>query len=437
MLEVEIMLDRESSEAELNLVSAMLADGTLINSLSITADYFVNKTAQTILKAMINLNKGNTEVNLITVSNVVKSKIEMEKLINLMDKGNIYTSVFNSLQAEVVKNFQRRKCAELMNAVNKDLINNVEPSLILSNVYNSMQKDTKVNNNTFDISSVMMETLNEIEASYSQGGDISGLQTGYLKLDSLINGFERKKYIIIAARPSVGKTAFSLEIAKRLGSKYKGIYFSIEMAKENLGKRLLANVSYINAYKVNAGKLNDDEFNRLSNGAARVSKLSLDVNDKAGITVEEICRTATQVKYSQGLDFIVVDYLQLAKTENRNCVTEKMKVDEISGALRELAKRLDICVIALAQLNRAVEGRSDKKPQVSDLKESGNIEQDANIILLLHAEKDGDMPITFQDGSEKLNVIIGKNRDGQTKTLVYGYYKQTQRIEEKGIESSY
>lgn len=435
--ELDILLNVESSETELNYISALLCDDTLIHNVSINENYFCNDTAKAIFKAMIELNNNNVDVNIITVLEKVKTRIKMEQLLNLMDKGNIYKSTFQTLQSNIVKNYQRRKCAMLMNKVNSDLLNDVAPEVILSNVYNEMQDNSSSNNNTFSIADVLIDTLDEVEAAYRKGGDISGMKSGYTRLDSLINGFEKKKYIIIGARPGVGKTALSLELALRLSRKNKGLYFSIEMAKENLGKRILANKSYINGYKVNAGKLNDDEFNKINDAAARISEFSLTVNDVAGISIEEICRVATKQKYSSGLDFIIVDYLQLAKTENRNCTTDKMKVDAISGGLRELAKKLDICVIALAQLNRGVEGRADRKPQVSDLKESGNIEQDANIILLLHSEQQDDgTAITFQDGSERLNIIIGKNRDGQKKTLVYGYHKSVQRIEEKGIEVS-
>lgn len=438
MLGIDRMLDIESSQNELYYLSAILTDNSLIHEVEIDSSYFQDKTSKQIFEAMKELSKHGNEINVISVSELLGGKVNLGYLLDLLDNGSVYKNSFKSIQNSIIKNWQRRKIAELLTNVSQSLINNVEPEKILNEIYLDIQQQgSKRDRHTFTMEEVLLESLNEIEEAYSKGGDISGLKSGYYRLDNLINGFEKKKYIIIGARPAVGKTAVSLEIAKKLAiNKARGIFFSVEMAKENLGKRYLASTSYINSYKVNAGKLTDDEFNKVTNCAARLSALPLIVNDKAGITVEEICRIATKEKYSNGLDFIMVDYLQLLKTENKNCNTEKMKVDEVSGQLRELAKRLDICVICLAQLNRGVEGRADKKPQVSDLKESGNIEQDANIILLLHAEKDkDDTPITFQDGSEKLNIIIGKNRDGQLKTLVYGYYKQYQRIEEKGIET--
>lgn len=430
MNDIEIMLDKESGETEFNLVASILADNSLIYNLTVKAEYFVNSTAKSILNAMYEVKNNGDDVNLITVSEALNGKVSLDRLIELMNTGDIYKSSFGSLQDRIVRNYKRRKCADLINEMSKDLIDNVEPDKILGSVYNAMSQDDKVSNNVFSMSDVLIGTLNQIEEAYKRGGDITGMRSGYNVLDKLINGFEKKKYVLIGARPSVGKTAFSLELAKRLSYENKGIYFSVEMDKENLGKRLVANTSYINGYKVNAGKLTEDEFDRVVKASERLSKYKLNVIDKAGITVEEIVRLCTKAKYTDGLDFIVVDYIQLVKTENKNATTEKMKVDEVSGRLRELSKDLDINVIALAQLNRGVESRADKKPTVSDLKETGNLEQDANIILLLH----GDDDVIFQSGAEKLNVIIGKNRDGKKKTLCYEYHKETQRIIEKGIE---
>lgn len=426
--EIEIMLSKDSAEAEINLLGSLLTENSLIYELKVKEIDLENKTSKSILNAMLELEKDQQEINVISVYEKLKGKITLSKLNEIAENGYIYKNAFSSIQNAVLKNSAKRKCLEISEYINKSLVNNVDPTEIfgevnkfLSNSDNSLEKEI------INIRKVMAEAVDEIVDSYTNGGILSGMQTEHYLLDNILNGIEKKKYYVIGARPGVGKTAFSLELTRRLSYKNKGLFFSVEMTRQELAKRLLSNLSNVNGYKINSGQITEEEFERINNRARRLANYKLDVVDNGGMTIEEVCRIATLTKNRKGLDFIIVDYIQLLKTEDKRAITDKMTMDIVSGKLRELSKKLDIAVIALAQLNR---GAAGKIPKISDLKESGAIEQDANVILLLHSD---DEPTIYADGSERLDVIIGKNRSGQSKkTVVFKYYKSTQKIEEAG-----
>lgn len=428
---VKVLLDRESTEVESNLIAALLADITLITDLKINESYFINSTCKEIFKAIHNLDKNNKDINIISLKDILKNKVSVSELSNLYSNGELVKNLFSTLQSKIISNANKRKCYLLSKEINQKLVNGDDPQQIFNHISNRIEQTDTEDNAINSISDLLMNTLDEIEDKYKNGGAISGMATGYKQLDSILNGIEKKKYIIIGARPSIGKTAFSLELTRRLAVKNNVLYFSLEMSKEELGERLISSQNAIKNYKIKTGKLNEDDFSRIMNGMGKLNQLKLSVNDTGNLTVEELSRQALRHKLKNGLDVVIVDYLTLLSTEEKFMGTRE-KVNYISTKLRILAKKLDVAVICLAQLNRNVEGRSNKIPTIADIRETGNIEQDANIILLLHTEekKEGEE----NTGPEELNVIIGKNRAGiSNKTIVFNYYKQTQIIDEKYI----
>lgn len=423
---LKINLSRESLEIEQSLIAALIADTTLINDLKVDESYFENQKCKAILGAIKQLIAKEQRVDIISLNDILKGSITVSELSELYSNGQLTKNSFNTLQNKVISNLNKRKCFEISREIDKKLSNGEDPTQIYGYISKNIESNDMLNNSINGISDVLMGTLDSIEYNYKKGGQVTGMSTGYKMLDTFLNGIEKKKYIIIGARPAVGKTAFSLELAKRLSIKNNVLYFSLEMSKEELGQRLVSSSSSIKNYKVRTGKLNSDEFTTIMDHMGKLSNLNLGVNDTENLTVEELTRQAISYKSKYGLDVVIVDYLTLLDTEEK-CRDERIKINLISSKLRRLAKKLDIAVICLAQLNRAVESRHDKTPVIADLKETGNIEQDANIILLLNSREKQE-----GQGSEELEVIIGKNRAGiSNKVVVFNYYKETQIIDEK------
>ena len=430
---LEILLDRESTEIESNLIAALLADISLINDLKINESYFINSTCKEIFKAIKELTNKEIEVNIISLKDMLKGRVTITRLSNMYSSGQLVKNSFHTLQNKVISNFNKRKCLKISNEINKKLAIGEDPMQIYNYISKCIDSNDIEDNSINTIDNVLMGTLDDIEKNYKKGGQVTGMATGYKKLDLFLNGIEKKKYIIIGARPAVGKTAFSLELAKRLSIKNSVLYFSLEMSKEELGQRLVSNSSSIKNYRVRTGKLNENEFSIIMNNMSKLSKLKLSINDSENLTIEELTRQVIKYKKKNGLDVVIVDYLTLLGTEEKY-KDERMRVNLISGKLRKLSKKLDIAVICLAQLNRAVETRSDKTPTIADLRETGNIEQDANIILLLNSAQETQEEQKNQQYPHELEVIIGKNRSGiSNKTIKFNYYKETQIIDEKYI----
>lgn len=288
--------------------------------------------------------------------------------------------------------------------------------------------DNKKTNGLVDAGELVKLSLEKIESLYANQMLVTGVPTGFNELDELTAGFQPGEFIIIAARPSMGKTAFSLNIAMHaaLKEKKKVAYFSVEMGKEQVMVRALASAARIRLSDLRIGKLSDQDWPRLINTAAAVSECGLFIDDTGGISPFEIRAKARRMKAKHGIDMIMIDYLQLMNMKQRYENRER-EVSEISKLLKSVAKELHIPVVALAQLNRGVEGRSDRRPMLSDLRESGSIEQDADVIMMIYREDyyDRDNP----DIKGLAEIIIGKQRNGPTDTIKlrwvpeFGYFE--------------
>lgn len=264
-----------------------------------------------------------------------------------------------------------------------------------------------------DASSLVKTSLEQLEALYGKQLTVTGIPSGFAELDELTSGFQPGELIIIAARPSMGKTAFSLNLALHAAMKEKKkiAYFSVEMGKESVMVRLLANAAKIRMGDLRTGRIDDQAWPRLINTAASLSETGLFIDDTAGISPFEIRAKARRMKAKHGLDMIMIDYLQLMGMKQKMESRER-EVSEISKLLKSIAKELQVPVIALAQLNRGVEGRSDRRPMLSDLRESGSIEQDADVIGMLYREDYYDRDNPEVKGIAE--VIIAKQRNGPT-----------------------
>jgi replicative DNA helicase len=260
------------------------------------------------------------------------------------------------------------------------------------------------------VKNILAESFDRLDELHKTAGSLRGVPTGFPDLDEALAGMQDSNLLILAARPGVGKTSFALNIAQNAAFKYKlpTGFFSLEMSKEELMDRLLVSQAEIDAWKMKTGRLDEDEFSRLSDAMGELYETPLYIDDTPGMSILEMRTKARRLQAEQGLKLIVVDYLQLARP-TRNMDSRVAEVSEVSQGLKNLARELKVPVLALSQLSRQVESRGVKKPQLSDLRESGAIEQDADVVMFLWREHDEDL--------ENFSLDIAKHRNGPLKSI--------------------
>ncbi len=254
---------------------------------------------------------------------------------------------------------------------------------------------------------ILVETMEKLEYLASHKGNVVGLSSGFSDLDSITSGFQPSDLIILAARPSVGKTSLGLNIARNISIREDCAVavFSLEMSREQVAQRLLCSESAINSQKLRNGFLSDDEWRRLSIGLGRLGEAKIFIDDTPGISVMELRAKSRRIKAEHGLGLVVVDYLQLMRTRKQE--NRQQEISEISRSLKGLARELDVPIIAMSQLSRAVEQRQDRRPMLSDLRESGAIEQDADVVIFLYTEPE-------LEQNNLIELIVAKQRNGPT-----------------------
>jgi replicative DNA helicase len=265
------------------------------------------------------------------------------------------------------------------------------------------------------IRDVLVDAFMQLENLYKNKGKVTGVPTGYIDLDNMTSGLQKSDFIIIAARPSMGKTAFALNVVQNASIKYKvpSIIFSLEMSKEQLVQRIICSEALIDSHRLRNGNLEDDDWTRLMDSMKPISQAPVYIDDSPGITVAEMRTKCRRLKAEKNLGLIMIDYLQLmqssGKRENR-----QQEISEISRSLKGLARELNVPVIAMAQLSRAPDQRQEHRPMLSDLRESGSLEQDADIVSFLYRDE------YYHPDTEKKNIgelIIAKHRNGATGTV--------------------
>ena len=319
----------------------------------------------------------------------------------------------------------------------KDIIDDAEQQLL------SLATREEVSGSEH-ISEIILRVHHRVNLIYGSGSTTTGLPTEFKTLDRMIGGLQKSDFIIIAARPSMGKTALAINIANNISrvktepdsrSTTRGgsgvvALFSLEMSKEQIGHRLLSMESGVDSQRLNNGQLNGDEWTQIQVASDRISRASLYIDDTPGITAMELRTRAQRLKNEQGLDLIVVDYLQLMSGGVRQTreTNRQQEISEISRSMKALARELDVPVIALSQLSRAVELRAEKKPQLSDLRESGSLEQDADIVMFLYRESYYKPDVSDAGLTE---LIIAKHRNGPTGVLNLKFKKETMKFDEE------
>jgi replicative DNA helicase len=441
-------LPPQNLEAEQAILGSLLLDRESWDQISdaVQSSDFYKPSHQVVFEAIRSLYASNSPVDLITVSNFLNSEGKLDQIGGstfLVDLVNKTVSTANlSSYAKIVK--EKSLLRKLISTTSK--ITDRAYSEDFTDVETFMDQ---AENEIFTLSDgstqqqglvgpmeIVKSSVIKIEELYKQKSDITGLPTGFTFLDKMTSGFQAGDLIIVAARPSMGKSAFSLNIAQHMALRHKKTvaYFSLEMSKESLMMRLLASEARINIKDIRSGKVPDYAWPKLIQIAGQVSECKLFIDETSGISPVEIRSRVRRLKAMHGIDAIVIDYLQLMDLKQK-VESRERAVSEISKSLKSLAKELQIPVVALAQLNRGVEGRSDRRPMLSDLRESGSIEQDADVIMMLYRDDYYDKEDPEKHG--RAEVIIGKQRNGPTGTVKLHFEAEYGRFKDAESEISH
>ena len=335
-----------------------------------------------------------------------------------------------SLLIKYKKSILRRLIEEATQIITSGYNQQEDISEVLDNAEKKILNVVKTKKGTEfrSIQEVLLKTQNDLEKLSQRKSEITGIPTGYYDLDKVTSGFHENELIIIAARPAMGKTAFALNLATNiaLNTEKAVALFNMEMSGEQLAMRMLSSVGQIDGYKLKSGKLEHNDWKKFNEAMSRLAESKLFIDDTAGMTISEIKAKCRRLYNSEnGLGIVIIDYLQLISGSARYAGNRQQEVSEISRSLKTLAMELNVPVIALAQLSRTVEGREDKRPLLSDLRESGSIEQDADIVAFLYRDDYYTKEISIDENTSKSEFIIAKHRNGPTTTVDLVFKRNT------------
>lgn len=415
-----------SVEAEQSVIGAMLMDKDAILTASelITGDDFYNQQYGVLFDAMVELYSNGRPVDPVTLQASLIEKGVPQEISNLEYIADLISAVPTSANvkyyAEIVGD---RALSRRLIKANEQIMNacylgqeNIEDILEKAekNVF-ELAQNGRVSENV-PIEDIMLSVLKKVSAASKNKGSVTGIATGFADLDYKTSGFQRSDLILLAARPSMGKTAFVLNIAQYVAIKKKKpvIMFSLEMSGEQLASRLVAMESKVDSQKIRTGDLNGNQWMDLTYGAKAIADSGLIIDDTPGISVTEMRSKCRKYKLEHpDLAMIIVDYLQLMSASKRSD-SRQQEISDISRSLKALARELNVPVVALSQLSRAVEKRDDKRPMLSDLRESGAIEQDADVVMFIYRDEYYNKESTRHGIAE---IIIAKQRNGPTGTV--------------------
>ena len=423
-------------EAEQSVIGSMLLDRENIGKASelISGEDFYNKQYGVLFDTMCELNDGGKPVDLVTLQERLRTKDVPPEVSSLEFVKELLSAPLISANiksyAEIV---EEKAILRKLIRLNEDIANTCyagKESLeyILEDtekrVFQLVQK--RSTDSYVPIRQVVMNAMDKIETAAKNHGNVTGIPTGFLDLDYRTAGMQPSDLVLIAARPSMGKTAFELNLARHAAFK-KGLtvaIFSLEMSKEQLVNRMLSMESSVDAQKLRTGQMSDQEWEKLIESAGVIGKSSLIIDDTPGIGIAELRSKCRKYKLEHNLSIIMIDYLQLM-TGNGKTESRQQEISEISRSLKAVARELSVPVIAFSQLSRAVEQRPDHRPILSDLRESGAIEQDADVVMFIYRDD------YYNHDSEKkgiAEIIIAKQRNGPIGTIELAWLPEYQRF---------
>ncbi|WP_192043645.1 replicative DNA helicase [Paenibacillus rhizovicinus] len=430
-----MMFDRippQNMEAEQAVLGAVLLQTeALITAMErLKSEDFYLPSHQLIYDAMVELGEANQPIDLVTLTSYLQDRQQLEEIggVSYLAKlGNAVPTAANvDYYAQIVeeKSMLRRLIRTATNIVSDGYAAADDVGLMLSDAESRIMElsNRRSSNGFISIRDVLMEVFERVEHLYSNKGGASGIPSGFSDLDKMTSGFQRNDLIIVAARPSVGKTAFALNIAQNVGVRARETVaiFSLEMSAAQLVQRMICAESNVDAGRMRTGELVGDDWEKLTMAIGSLSEAQIYIDDTPGITVADIRAKCRRLKKERGLGMILIDYLQLIQGRGKAGENRQQEVSEISRTLKQIARELEVPVIALSQLSRGVEQRQDKRPMMSDLRESGSIEQDADIVAFLYRDD------YYDKESEKKNIIeiiIAKQRNGPVGTVELAFLK--------------
>jgi replicative DNA helicase len=399
-------------------------EAIVIASELICGDDFYNRQYGILFETMVELNNAGSPVDLVTLQNKLREKDVPPEVSSLEFVRDLITAVPTSANIKYYSNIVAEKSTlRKLIRLNEEIANNCymgkeELEVILEDtekrIFQIVQK-----RNTEDftpIRTVVMNAMDKIEAASKNNGYVTGIATGFTDLDYRTAGMQPSDLVLIAARPSMGKTAFVLNIAQHVAFKLNlpVAIFSLEMSKEQLINRMFSLESSVDAQKLRTGQLNDQDWERLIESAGTIGRSKLVIDDTPGITVSELRSKCRKLKLEHGLSMVIIDYLQLMSGSGRSTDSRQQEISDISRSLKAIARELGVPVLALSQLSRAVEQRPDHRPMLSDLRESGAIEQDADVVMFIYRDDYYNHDSVKKGVSE---IIVAKQRNGPIGTV--------------------
>ncbi|MBJ9991786.1 MULTISPECIES: replicative DNA helicase [Paenibacillus] len=432
----ELFFDRippQNLEAEQAVLGAILLQSeAMITAMErVSPEDFYDVPHQLIYEAMIQLGEENQPIDLITLTSRLQDKGQLEEIGGVSYLAKLAHAVPTAANVEYYaqiieeKSMLRRLIRTATQIVSEGYTGGEDVSGMLSDAERRILEisNRRSGSGFVAIRDVLMEVFERVEVLHQQSGSTTGIPTGFVDLDRMTNGFQRSDLIIVAARPSVGKTAFALNIAQNVAVRAKETVaiFSLEMSAPQLVNRMICAEANLDANLMRTGDFKTDEdWAKLTMGIASLAEAEIYIDDTPGITVADIRSKCRRLKKEKGLGMIVIDYLQLIQGRGKAGENRQQEVSEISRTLKQIARELSVPVIALSQLSRGVEQRQDKRPMMSDLRESGSIEQDADIVAFLYRDD------YYNQETEKKNIIeiiIAKQRNGPVGTVELVFMK--------------
>ncbi len=425
-----------SQEAEQSVIGSMFIDqeAVAVAMELITGEDFYHKAYGVVFDAMVSLYNEGKAVDLVTLQNRLKENGAPDEISSLEYVADLVSATPTSANvrqyAQIVQDKSQlrrmiRANEEIANTcyAQQDKVENIMEDAE-KQIFGILQRTT--GSDFMPIKDIVVAALRRIEKAGKQKGNVIGLPTGFTDLDYKTSGFQPSELILIAARPSMGKTALVLNIAAFMAFRQNlnVAVFSLEMSKDQLMNRLLAQESHVDSQQIRTGNLSDSDWDSLLEGANIIGGSNLIIDDTPGISVSQLRSKCRKYKLEHGLDIVMIDYLQLMQGSRRS-ESRQQEISDISRSLKELARELNVPVVALSQLSRAVEQRPDHRPMLSDLRESGAIEQDADVVMFLYRED------YYKKDAEPTNmaeVIIAKQRNGPIGTVQLSWLSQYTRF---------
>lgn len=421
--EIEAKIPPQNVDAEMSLIGAVLIDEDVLADVTeiVTPRDFYDRRHATIFEGMVHLFEKHRPVDLLTLTDELKKK----KLLDEVGGSTYLTELTNYVPtaahaasyAEIVSTAAiRRRLIKVSGEIAElgydedfqvqELLQKAESELFSVSDQNTKQE-------LASLEQILLESFDRLEELHRNKGQLRGVKTGYRDLDNMTAGLQPSDLIILAARPAMGKTTLVTNLAYSVATLNKKavLFFSLEMSKEQLIDRMLSDVSGVDSWNIRTGNLSDEDFAKLSEASGEMAEAPIFLDDTPGMTVLEMRTKARRAAHNQPLGLIIIDYLQLMQGSGRSDGNRVQEVSEISRGLKLLARELNVPVIGLSQLSRSVESRSPQIPQLSDLRESGSIEQDADIVMFIYREA------YYNPDTDRQNItdlIIAKHRNGPT-----------------------